>query len=105
MICPTCHADRPELEPSGLCFTCTREVDAGRMQPVQRGAQIPGAPRSLYGTAPGLLFDVAEETAADRKALKKARKEQSRPVTVTESPLDEFAIVQTPSKPNQLPLF
>jgi len=101
MICPTCHADRT-LEPSGLCITCDREAAAGRIVTVTNTG-IPGAPRSLFGRPPGQLFDAAEETAAERAALRKRRRRT--PPTVTESPADDYTVTQTPSIASQLPLF
>ena len=100
MICPTCHADRT-LEPSGLCITCDREAAAGRISVTVTNTGIPGAPRSLFGRPPGQLFDAAEETAAERAALRTRRK----PPTVTESPADDYTVTQTPALTGQRRLF
>lgn len=52
---------------------------------------IPGVARSLYGTPPGSLFDAAEETATERRALKQSRRAASKPITETVSPADDLA--------------
>ena len=95
-VCPTCHADR-ELTHAGVCTTCHREGLA---------PGIPGAARSLFGPSPGSLFDVAEETASERKALKAARRDAARPITETVSPADDLKPPpQTPSLTGQKRLF
>lgn len=105
MICPTCHADRPPTE-SGRCNTCEREGVTLSRDDLQTTTTLPGEARSLYGTPPGLLFDVSEETKAERRALKRSRRAASQPITETVSPADDLTPgPQTPDKPGQTKLF
>ena len=94
--CPTCHADR-ELTPAGVCATCARR----NLLPA-----IPGEARGLFGHPPGVLFDVAEETGSERRALKRARKDAAKPATETVSPADDLKPPPpTPDLPGQRRLF
>jgi hypothetical protein len=105
MICPTCQADRT-LTPSGRCTTCDRVGAVLTLAQSNTSPSIPGAARSLYGTPPGLLFDVAEETATERRALKRSRRAAAKPITETVSPADDLTPgPQTPDKPGQTKLF
>ena len=104
MICPQCHADRPPTD-SGRCTTCDRVGASLSPAQPQTSVSIPGEARSLYGKPPGLLFDVSDETASERRALKRSRREASQPITETVSPADELTPRPLPDKHGQIKLF
>lgn len=114
-ICRGCEAERHLI--AGVCETCRREIDGGRMTEPQSApefeakkfqpAAVPGCSRNMFGAEPGSLFDFDREAEIRHaKAERKRKRLRDKELAGgTVSPADEFVEEQTESLPGQGRLF